>query len=358
MSKKYFKRAAALVTAAMMVVGSMTTVMAEAGTSDGAGSYEGGKITYPTISVTLPTISEHTYDYIADPNGLIQIAEGHYTDAIFERSGQDAGIYFKNGKKGGEGDDKDCDVYTNKSNAVSLTNENAQDIDVTVELKQKTAGGAGIQYSTSATFEASDKVNKIYLAITDDAEENAKTAAVGGADAPAKITVTVPGTPDNFEAKYDNGYKYEKKGDATGWKSCSFVMTGALNKHATWGDNVTFPEITVTWTYEATPTDKAPDVATKTVAVTSGTAFDLTYDLGVGDLKATKITSMKFTGTGSKPVNNYELKDTAFVSGIADGKISFAAAFANEIINKYDTSKLDITFDDNESTTVTVTFTK
>ena len=61
------------------------------------------------------------------------------------------------------------------------------------------------------------------------------------------------GVPDNFEAGYDatNGYGYTKKDEAdlADWNECSFKMTGALNKNATWGDDLTFPAIKVTWSY-------------------------------------------------------------------------------------------------------------
>lgn len=35
----------------------------------------------------------------------------------------------------------------------------------------------------------------------------------------------------------------------TDWNKCSFILTGAINTNATWGDNVTFPTIKVTWSY-------------------------------------------------------------------------------------------------------------
>ena len=243
MGKKNFKRFAALALAATMTVGSAMTVFAAdgdapAGTAEGNGSYEGGEMKYPTMSVTLPTIPAGTYDYIADPNGLIAATSNEkYTDATFTGT---TGIFFET----------ETDTYTEKSAAQTVTNENAQDIDVTVKLEQKTAGDAIIKYADSATFDSADTENKLYLAITDDATTDAQVAALTATGA-ATLTTTVAGVPENYEPGYnstDDKYEYTLK--TTGladWKECSFILTGAVNTNATWGDEVDFPAIKVTW---------------------------------------------------------------------------------------------------------------
>lgn len=247
MSKKNFKRIAALTMAATMTIGSAMTVFAAdgAGVATGTGSYEGGEMKYPTLSVQLPTILAGTYDYIADPNGLIAATSNEkYANAVFSGN---TGVFFKTGK---DSSDTAKDSYTEKSAAQTVTNENAQDIDVTVKLEQKTAGDAVIKYAESSTFEAADKENKLYLAVTDDAQSSPKVAALSSNGA-ATVTTTVAGVPGNYEPGYAQatGYAYTKKDDAnlTDWNKCSFILTGAVNKNATWGDNVTFPEIQVTW---------------------------------------------------------------------------------------------------------------
>lgn len=241
MSKKNFKRITAITLAAVMTLGS--TVMAFAttpGSAEGTGSYEGGELKYPTISITLPTIPAGTYDYIADPNGLIAATNNEkYQGSTFEGN---TGIFFLT--------DSATKKYTGTSAALKVTNENAQDIDVTVKLEQKTAGDESIQYSSSSTFENSDTVNKLYLAVTDGAASDPKTAALS--TTAATLTTKVAGVPGNYEASYnstDSKYEYKKKADATGWKECSFALTGALNKNATWGDDLSFPTIQVTWSY-------------------------------------------------------------------------------------------------------------
>lgn len=242
MKKSSLKKSVAIVLAASMTFASAMTVFAEAGTLDGTGSYEGGELKYPTLSVTLPTIPAGTYDYIADPNGLIAATNNEkYQGATFDANAK--GVFFLT--------DSTAKKYSAKSAAQTLKNENAQDIDVTIKLEQKTAGDASIKYADTATFGTGDKENKLYLAVTDDAQTNAKVSALS-ADTAATITTKVDGVPANYEAKYTqaDGYGYVKKTSGlTDWNECSFIMTGALNNQATWGDNLTFPAITVTWSY-------------------------------------------------------------------------------------------------------------
>lgn len=247
MIKKNLKRFAAVTLAATMALGSATMVFAAVGEAEGTGSYEGGEMKYPTLSITLPTIPNGTYDYIADPNELIKDTNNaKYANATFTGT---TGIFFKTAAA-----DPDTagskDSYTEKSAAQTVTNENAQDIIVTVKLEQKKAGDDIIQYAPNATFTGTD--NLLYLAVTDDAATSPQVAALSSTAA-AVVTKTVAGVPGNYEAGYDTtkGYEYVKKTSGlTDWNDCSFILTGAINKGATWGDNVKFPEIKVTWSYK------------------------------------------------------------------------------------------------------------
>ncbi len=237
MKKRTMKRILVATLATTLVLGSSITALADS--ADGTGSYEGGEMKYPTLSVTLPTIPEGTYDYIADPNGLIEAtAAARYEGATFTGDG---GIFFKT----------EDDKYTDTSAALSVTNENAQAIDVTVKLEQKKAGDEGIAYADAATFEEDDTAQKLFLAVVDDAETPNKAALA--ADKAATLTTTLEGVPGNYEPSWSqaNGYGYTLKDEAdlTDWNECAFALTGALNTNATWGDKVTFPEIKVTWSY-------------------------------------------------------------------------------------------------------------
>lgn len=238
---KNLKKITAIALAATMTLGSSMAVLAEDGVGEGNGAYEGGAMKYPTLTVTLPTIPTGTYDYIADPNGLIAATSNEkYQGATFTGT---TGIFFLT--------DSASKAYSEKSKALQLENQNAQDIDVTVKLEQKTAGDSSIQYADSSTFDAADKDKKLYLAVTDGAATNPKVASLSDTGA-ATVTTMVAGVPGNFEPKYDstNGYGYVlKTSGTTAWNKCAFNLTGALNKNAEWGDNLTFPAIKVTWSY-------------------------------------------------------------------------------------------------------------
>ena len=293
MSAKRIRKLLTVVLSTSMVLGCTITAFADATTEvaeEGSGKYEGGKTPYNTISVTLPTDLAGIYDYIADPNGLIAATNAtRYGGADF--SGGTTGIFFETVKAdAGAGT---AAKYTNKSKVETITNNNAQDLDITIKLEQKTAGSEVIEYSDTDTFEATDKANKIYLAVTDGAESNAKTAALGSSA--AILTTTVAGVPDNYKEVWDGTaekYAYELKAQdqLSAWNSCSYNLVGALNKHATWEDGVTFPEIKVTWSY-------AEHSDTPALSLSNGTAN--TSDAGIDfDVTFAKGTAKTFTFTG------------------------------------------------------------
>ncbi len=296
---KNFKKYTAIAVAATMTIGSAMTVFAgdvTPGVSEGEGSYEGGEMKYPTLTVTLPTIPAGTYDYIADPNGLIAATSGEkYANSTFTG---DTGVFFLTSTA-----DDGSKTYTENSKAQELTNENAQDIDVTVKLEQMAAGDSSIKYADSADFEDTDKENKLYLAITDGAATDPTVAALAGTGA-ATIKTMIAGVPENYEPGYvaGTGYAYTKKAEAdlADWNDCSFALTGALNKNATWGDDMEFPSIKVTWSY-AEHRDSALSSATisktsNTLTVTGATVKGVTLVKGDGtSVKCTAGTNYTFT---------------------------------------------------------------
>lgn len=324
---KGLRKFLALTLAGTMVFGCSLTAFASQ-ESTGQGSYEGGELKYPALSVTLPVITDGTFDYIADPNGLIEAtAHAKYPNATFSEDAQ--GIFFLTSE----------DTYTEKSAALTATNENAQDVDFTVKLEQVTAGDASITYSSTDTFEDEDTANKIYLAVTDDT-----TTAVLTNEAAAVLTTTVAGTPTNYEATYsDSTYGYTvKSGDLT-WEDYSFYMTGALNMNATWGDDVTFPEIKVTWSYaEHTDVPTTPSVSANTIANNGGTV-NITLPEGV---TITEIQKSKADGTfNTLPDTYYTLTD------IENGK----SLTLKDVKTQYTTTSIKIIFSEGDPITVSIT---
>ncbi len=351
MRTRNFKRFMAAALSATMVMGSAFTSFAEdtAGVSEGTGTYEGGEMQYPTLSVTLPTIPSGTYDYIADPNGLIAATSAaHYGGATFSGT---TGIFFKT--TDAEGETKA--TYTEKSKALSVKNQNAQDIDVTVKLEQKTAGSEGVEYSSEATFETTDTDTKIYLAVTDGAESDAQVSSLS-ANTAATLTTMVEGVEANYEPKWTeaDGYGYVlKTSGLADWNECSYNLTGALNKNATWEDGITFPEIKVTWSYAEhsdAPTEAAPSIAVTDYTYTSGSALEIPVNLGAGDLAATGIN--RITYVNSSNVSTALSTDNW---SYADGKITITESYITALAGNSVTRDYKITFDDTAATKVTVT---
>lgn len=330
---KGLRRFLALALAGTMVFGCTITAFAEesgentsgSSVSDTAdGSYEGGALKYPTLSVTLPTVVEDEYDYIADPNGLIAATnqEKYGDDVTFSENAQ--GIFFKTTVES-------ATVYADTSAAKAITNQNAQDIDVTVTLEQEEAGSDIITYSDTNEFEESDTANKVYFALkeyvedeevatVEDGEEEDETegddtssetevqVSALTSSAAAKLEFTVAGNPDNYVADYDteSGYGYVLDVDNADpeWNSCAFVLTGALNTNATWGDEVTFPTLKVTWSYaEASKNEIPTEVSTEATSIDAdgGTVtIALPDDVTIDEVLRTSTTS----SSGFKALDN------------------------------------------------------
>ena len=349
MTKGNFKRLAALLVSATMLVGSSLTVFADG--TDGTGSYEGGEMKYPVLSVTLPTVPAGTYNYIADPNGLIAMTSAAaYDGATFTGT---SGVFFKT--TDAEGETKA--TYTNTSKALELKNENAQDIDVTIKLEQKAAGSEGIAYSDTATFEETDKDQKIYLAVKDGAS-TPNTAALSATKA-ATLTTKVEGKKSNYKPSWDETNKYgyvldDTKKDGTTndyvWNSCSYALTGALNTNAEWGDAVTFPTITVTWNYAEHVDTAAPSVTTATLDYSKANGAEISgISLGVGDAKATGIAGFGITGTDDKTGTVNDITNATQYWSYEDGTITMASGMWGSAA--VDSKRwVKITFDDSANT--------
>lgn len=299
--RRDFKKLTAVALTAAMTVGSAMTVFAAPTSGDvsgdlsSEGEYEGGEMQYPEISVTLPTVPTNTtIDYIADPYDLIQNtmdASGNaintnYADSEFTST---TGIYFKTSAKSGDVKAQ----YTEKSAPLVLTNENAQNLKVKVKVQQTAAiSGDVVAYSQSSAFSGDAK--EMYFAITDGTTEQALNAS-----GDAEFVAEIKGTPDNFEPKYNAGkYAYEKKAGADGWASATYQLTGAINKNAKWNDDITFPAVKLTWSWEAGEVEKesGPSVANVTYSLASASDLVVSCNLGAGSSKATAVTDIALTG--------------------------------------------------------------
>lgn len=247
MKSKNVKKFAALMMAAVMVCGSAMTVLAADATGttvEGTGKYEGKDGEKPLISITLPTEAEldGVYNYIADPNDLLTKATDKGSLGSGATVNANKGILFKT----------DTNTYDPTSKKFEVTSQNMQDVDVTVAVTVKEPGETFIEYAANDTFEASDKANKLYLALVNgETGDTAKSAALTASG--ITMTQTAEGVESNYELKYDSAnskYVYSQKASAAGWNKVGFAMTGAINTNAEWGENVKFPKVQVTWSYK------------------------------------------------------------------------------------------------------------
>ena len=208
---------AVLMTATMVMAMSITAFADEnSGGSEGAGASEGHveKKATSVILPTVPTDGEDTvspYRYTMDPERLItNTNHGKYDNVIYPEATDDKGVYFNNGKKGGDGEDKDYVVYTNTSDSQKVTNKSSHDIALTVTAEAvATDGGTDIPLvAQTALATATDA--SLYLGLVVGSGEGQTKTAVAS-DAAASKTVTLAGTAANYKvaAKADkSGYEY------------------------------------------------------------------------------------------------------------------------------------------------------
>jgi len=320
------KRVLAVFLAGTMVLSGSVVAFAEDVTTqnqDGAGTYEGDKMKYPTFSLSLPTITAGTYAYIADPNGNIAATNGARADG-FKFEG-DEGIYFLT--------DSTAKKYTATSGNYTITNQNAKDIIVTAEVSVKTAA-TGVTASKTADFSGDSEktANALYLAIENAAKTKVAPLSAFTANSKASVSMLVKGKKDNYVATYDSTktpkYFYAAKtGDLT-WNKANFNLTGALNKNVSWDETAAgaayaFPEVTVTYKYEVVP-NMTGDVAhgysyTWASNEPSGSIIAITID-GVDRMGAVSAGNITYTSTSKK----FEIKSapaTNFGLGTGDHTI-------------------------------------
>jgi len=370
-----FSKVIAIALAATMVFGSSLTAFATepvtTGDSTGVGKSE-GHVEKKATNVVLPTITEGTtpFAYTMDPERLIsETTHGKYGDTVEFPASNDTGVYFNNGKKGGDGDDKDNIVYANSSSALSVINKSSHNIALTVKA-EATAGAKDIPLvAQSAIATATDA--SLYLGL----KVGSEAATAIASDAAATKTVTVNGTPGNFKVavKSDkSGYEYraltldewkaaaeanadgdQDAYDAT-WANTSFQLEGEVTDKFAITSDTTAPSIKVTWSWTDPTSNAAPSIATTSYTVDGTADQAIAIDLGLGDDAATGIASITFLSTSGATktlaADMYALSGTTLTI-----KKEQIAAWIDAGI---ESRAYKITFNDTASTEVEVTFTK
>ncbi len=328
------KRFLAVTLATVMVFGSAVTAFADDG--DGTGTYEGNEVEYTAPAVTLPTIVAGTYNYIADPNGLIKESNSsRYSGATWSSTAK--GVFFQT----------ETNKYTETSTPITITNKSAYALDVVVTMAEQGSGaGQNVAYSTDNTF-ANSTNKELYLALSDGKTTSAMSQATDEDDVvtktPATLRVSVPGRPSNFELVYSKvqesspsaTYHYAQKSTVkdTDWNSAAITATGALNTAASWvsgadAAEIQFPKVTVTF---------AITTGAKPVKIQSGVEANVVLAHKAANLT---ITAIKDPTGATVPTNMYS---ATTITGDAAATVTLKAAFTTFAYSKVPANGINFT---------------
>lgn len=208
------------------------------GNEIGAGALE-GSVDTDIYQVVLPTVNNETFNFIIDPQGLINKTNGAaYDGKTFE---QNSTLFFK------RTDGKVREDYSSASDVVTITNKGSNAIDISLNISVSPESLGGVQLTGDRNF-TNDKNASIYLALVD----GQNIVPIG----PEGITkdVTVEAAPEGaYEYGYDKRqgeYTYQLRENDGGieFGSYSFQITGAANGNGDWSKLTDIkPQITVSW---------------------------------------------------------------------------------------------------------------
>ncbi len=239
--RQNIKSYVAAILAVTMVVGSTMSVSAESlgqGSETGIGEVE-GSVKTDIYQVILPTNTAGIFDFILDPQGLINKTNGAaYSGKEFEA---DSTVFF-------ERTDGETEVdYSNKSDFVTITNKSSIAVDVSLHVRVSPSSVERITMTDDKEF-TDDTDASLYLAITDGKNE----FPIG--EEGVTIDVTIDAAPEEaYEYMYEgesNEYVYKLRNDLGGieFGKYSFQLTGAANGEGDWSEVVDVkPEVTVAW---------------------------------------------------------------------------------------------------------------
>lgn len=227
-----------MISASMTVTGSATVHAVGPEEATGTGKLEG---TIPTdiFQVVLPTSADDVFDFILDPQGLINETDGAaYGGKKFE---DDATLFFK------RTDDEAGYDYSSTSDAVTIINKSSVPADVILTACVLEDSLDGIVMTDDDAF-TEDTSASMYLALTDG---NNTIPILAGKN--SSIQMTIPAAENAYEYRYDSEkdqYTYELKEDLSNieFPKYSFQLIGAANWNGNWqevGD--VKPEVVVTW---------------------------------------------------------------------------------------------------------------
>lgn len=321
------KRIVAIVTAATMVLGCGLTAMASGSGSTTARGTSSGHVNRTYVSVTLPLSGTSTFNYIIDPERIIQ--ETVETTDGFTAGGEvvsplNEGIYFVTSSSA------TGNLYAPKSNELTAYNNSSKAIDLTVTVSSTYSANA-IQFADSITnrytgggSDTMDTTPLLYMGLgskitttTGGEIEDLEAVAKDGNVNKVSQTFTLDGNPANFKIKSKAGaYVYEPLDvapDASSWSKVDFWLQGECSYSDISNITTAAPDMSVTWSWVengVTPA-VASYVSTNTVSQSSN-AVTLSAPSGV-TLSGVTLT----LGGNDYPLNNtqYTLSGTTLTIG-------------------------------------------
>lgn len=239
--KKGFERFVAASLALIMITGlSMSASAGEIGKEDktGVGGVE-GSVKQDIYQVVLPTVTDDVFDFIIDPQGLINKTNGAaYEGKKFE---DNSTLFFK------RSDGQVKEDYSSTSDAITITNMGSVAVNVSLNVSISKDSLGKIALTDDKKFK-DDKNASLYMALID----GEKVMPIG--EDGVSIDVKVDAAPeDAYEYRYDKEkelYSYQRKEDVSGieFPSYSFQLTGAANGKGDWSElTKEVPKINVSW---------------------------------------------------------------------------------------------------------------
>lgn len=236
-----FRKFTASVMAAVMVMASPMSVWAEElgeGNETGVGEVE-GSVETDIYQVVLPIVNANTFDFIIDPQRLINKTNGAaYEGKTFE---ENSTLFFK------RTDGKVSEDYSSTSDVITITNMGSNAIDVSLNISIVPESLGGIKLTGDREF-SNDKSASIYLALVDG--ENVVPIGPDG----ITMDVTVGAAPEEaYEYGYDRElgqytYQLRENNSDIEFGSYSFQITGAANGNGDWSELTgAKPQISVAW---------------------------------------------------------------------------------------------------------------
>lgn len=189
--------------------------------------------------VVMPTDIDGMFDFILDPQGLINETNGAlHGGKSFEK---DCTVFFQ------RSDGEVNEDYSRKSDSVTITNKSTMPVEVSLEVKVDPNSLKGIKMTGDSKFKK-DKSASLYLAVVDGKKE-----VPVGKDG-VTLHKTIEAAPDGtYEYVYINDtkkyeYRLKKNIDENIFGKYSFRLTGAANEKGDWAAlSKAVPKVIITW---------------------------------------------------------------------------------------------------------------